>query len=311
MAQKWTYMAIGCVILVLICFTLFQTDTIPVEPTLMPSKALSRSGVAQLRSSPRKVSPQVVATIHTTTEAKVHATDTAPLAQTTPHRRERCEKCRTQFDSAGGTGYPPVAFPGPKGDMISPSMFRDMADYVISWPFAHFGESVYQVAPDDLDHCLPPVPVVYWQPDGTKVAEITRRVNTFPKPFILVTGQSAYSVPSQYPGVLSSPRLLRWFGQYNDMLPVHPKFTPIPVGLNCWEHCTAVEQVLANRQRSEGAVPPRKKLFIVNFTTKTHPERSRIKDMFCKGRLSKETSCNDWVGLTCTICHVPAYGSPA
>ena len=178
-------------------------------------------------------------------------------------------------------------------------MFRDMSDYVISWPWAHFGESVNQLPLLELDHCLPAVPIVYWQPDRSPegVAAITQRVVSFPKPFILVTGQSDNPVPSRFPDVLSSPQLLRWFGQNNDMLPPHPKFTPIPIGLNCWEHCAAMERYLATRE-SGVDLTPTKKTFLVNFSPRTDARRATIRELFCdSSELAADTTCVQWVCL--------------
>lgn len=218
---------------------------------------------------------------------------------TADSKRQPCRECRILFNRDNDTGYPPVAFRGRKADFVSPSMFRDMADYVISWPWAHFDESVNQLPLSDLDHCLPAVPVVYWQPSGSPedVAAITQRVVSFPKPFILITGQSDNPVPTRFPDVLSSPQLLRWFGQNNDMLPPHPKFTPIPIGLNCWEHCAAMERYLATRE-SDVDLTPTKKTFLVNFSPRTDARRATIRELFCdSSELAADTTCVQWVCL--------------
>lgn len=212
-----------------------------------------------------------------------------------------CHQCRTVFNRDDGTGYPPVAFRGRMANLVSPSMFRDMADYVISWPWSHFGESVYRLPLRDLNRCLPAVPIVYWKADGSPkhVAAITRRVISFPKPFILITGQSDTPVPSRFPDVLSSPQLLRWFGQNNDMLPLHPKFTPIPIGLNCWEHCTAMERYLTARKPGVDATP--KKTFLVNFSPNTDAKRGKIRALLCNSELSTNTTCVNWVRTCCEL----------
>ena len=75
-------------------------------------------------------------------------------------------------------------------------MFRDFADYVLSWPFAHFEEDVYLADFKETKHCLAPVPIFYWQTNKNKIPELDRILRSFGREFILVTGQSDYPVPS-------------------------------------------------------------------------------------------------------------------
>jgi hypothetical protein len=74
--------------------------------------------------------------------------------------------------AGGGLGYPGVAFPhsalvlgagggrsddagqaGQVGDLVCPSTFRDMADFVVDFPFAHFGERVHIPAIAKVAQC--------------------------------------------------------------------------------------------------------------------------------------------------------------
>ena len=70
--------------------------------------------------------------------------------------------CRNRF--APKVGYSRVAFDGFIGELVCPSMFRDLTDYVINWPFAHFEEDVYFAKSlSAAKKCLAPVPLIYWQ----------------------------------------------------------------------------------------------------------------------------------------------------
>ena len=64
--------------------------------------------------------------------------------------------CKWIFQSAG-RGYPSVAVPEAFADYVCPSMFRDMSDYVFSWPYNHFSENVSIQSPDSMTELLPPV----------------------------------------------------------------------------------------------------------------------------------------------------------
>lgn len=147
--------------------------------------------------------------------------------------------------------------------------------------------------------------------------------------FILLTGQSAWPVGKDYESILALPNLVRWFGQNNNKLPLHPKFTPIPVGLNCFEHGNALETFIAQRKEvSEGLIfavrlhafaftfaksffltpsplpplshqPPKKedKVFYVNFSLGTNGGREKVRNQFCEGNLKEYTDCISWGGL--------------
>jgi hypothetical protein len=42
--------------------------------------------------------------------------------------------------------------------------------------------------------------------------------------------------------VLNDPNLVHWFAQNGDV--VHSKLSPIPIGLNCFEHAPEMDQAL-------------------------------------------------------------------
>ncbi|GMH87796.1 hypothetical protein TrVE_jg2838 [Triparma verrucosa] len=174
-------------------------------------------------------------------------------------------------------------------------MFRDLTDYVLTWPFAHFEEDVYFAKSlSAAKKCLAPVPLIYWQTNKNKIRELHRLLQDFGDEFILLTGQSAWPVGKDYESILDLPNLVRWFGQNNNKLPLHPKFTPIPVGLNCFEHGNALETFIAQRKE-----PPKKedKVFYVNFSLGTNGGREKVRNQFCEGNLKEYTDCISWGGL--------------
>ena len=70
-------------------------------------------------------------------------------------------QCKWTYDEATG-GYPPVANDGRRdlANYVCPSMFRDMSDYVYSWPYAHFSEhDVWVADPLLASQNLPPVSI--------------------------------------------------------------------------------------------------------------------------------------------------------
>ena len=186
-------------------------------------------------------------------------------------------------------------------------MFRDMADFVLAWPFEHFREDVFPTLPaNKYARCLPPVPVIYWQPSEN--VDLKRILAEWPTDFILATGQADTAVPSAYGDILDNPKLVRWFGQNNDLAPTHPKFTSIPIGLNCWTHGEAMTLFyegaggLAGVQSIEKATD---KLFFVNFSSRTDVIRDQIRKDFCtltegKPPLALQTLCFEWAGVTKT-----------
>jgi hypothetical protein len=180
-------------------------------------------------------------------------------------------------------------------------MFRDLSDYVWKWPFSHFKESVSTVDPPLAAKCLPQVPIVYAHA-GTQDALAQWVKTTLRRPYILVTGQSDWSV-SRSKGVLSDPFLVKWFAQNADVS--HQKLAQIPIGLNCFEHAPEMHQALQalrekqtqlQQQQLEGSSeapsssspPSRPHLVLVNFGN-THSSRKKVWEHFCgKGSPNKE-----------------------
>ena len=202
--------------------------------------------------------------------------------------------CRNRF--VPNVGYPRVAFDGFIGELVCPSMFRDLTDYVLTWPFAHFEEDVYFAESlSTAKKCLAPVPLIYWQTvsNKNKIRELHQMLQDFGE-FILLTGQSDSPVDKDYESILALPNLVRWFGQNNNKIPLHPKFTPIPIGLNCFEHGNALETFIAQREEVR---KKEDKVFYVNFSLSTNGGREKVRSQFCEGNLKEYTDCISWGGL--------------
>ena len=193
--------------------------------------------------------------------------------------------CRTPWRAPHG--YPGVAKRGGEGQLLCPSMFRDMCDYVYDWPYDHFNEVVFLPGFADVVACLPAVPFIYAQP-GPPTERFAKYMlpllERAGKKFVFVTGQSAYGVPLKPGGVqqiLASPALIRWFGQYPNA--EHAKFEPLPVGLNCFEHAPELFRTLQQIGTYKQLVSPEHKssLLMVNFSPKTNPIRKKLIHKYC------------------------------
>ena len=101
-------------------------------------------------------------------------------------------------------------------------------------------------------------------------------------PFVLVTHNSDHSAPGKYHTFLDSDKVIHWFGQNCDLSEIHPKFTPIPIGL-------------ANfRMRPTGEfVPHSNQPLLLEFSKKSEmlsqkEHGSRISKIFANFHLSKD-----------------------
>jgi hypothetical protein len=227
------------------------------------------------------------------------ALETAPRVRgaTTSECAAACStawaSCSTPASTAAQSvcGYPGVAFTGALEAFVCPSMFRDLADFVWSFPFGWFNESDIRVAARDVAaRCLPPVPIIYTQTESSHTGSLTEWSRTlFKRPYILISGQSDFPNPSTMRGILSDPFLVRWYGQNADA--THAKFTPLPIGLNCFEHAPEMAAVLSGFAAGAGFPVKREdKLALVNFGT-THPGRGVARAYFCAPPRSTWASC--------------------
>ena len=89
------------------------------------------------------------------------------------------------------------------------------------------------------------VPIIYSHVDFVRRGELAPFLRQVVRqPYILVTGQSDYAIPSTEHSkeILRDRNLVPWFAQNNDE--GHAKITPIPIGLNCFEHAPEMDEVL-------------------------------------------------------------------
>ena len=90
-------------------------------------------------------------------------------------------------------------------------MFRDLSDYVWSWPFVHFKETAATAPPAVAAKCLPPTPIIYVKSDFLpQFAEYASRV--LKRPYVLLTGQS--DRPASKGGgaeIAKSKLLVKWY----------------------------------------------------------------------------------------------------
>jgi len=147
-----------------------------------------------------------------------------------------------------------------------------MSDYVIGWPWQHFGESSQVADMETAIECMSPVPVVYVKTDA--IAQVRSLVNKGID-LIVITGQSDFCPTGSAPDLIDSPHILRWYAQ--SPCTTHPKLEAVPIGLNCFEHAPEMARFLASRP--DPRPEPTKDLF-VNFGD-TYPTRSETRSILC------------------------------
>ena len=160
-------------------------------------------------------------------------------------------------------------------EFICPSNLRNLADYVLKWPFAHFKEEREVVVPpwdDGLTRCLLPGSIVYTQPTfcdwgraakdaqdrpcGENDAPCLRLFHPMDSPLhtpiILMTGQSDWAA-AEFCGLAinpdtqtAHPNLIHWFAQNGNIKP-HPAFSLLPIGINCFEMARQLRHLLVQR----------------------------------------------------------------
>lgn len=120
--------------------------------------------------------------------------------------------------------------------------------------------------------------------------------------------QFRYPPPPPPPPLKLRTTLARrwWFGQngdlpYDDSSVIAKKFTPIPIGLNCYDQGAAMEEFYRKfYYNNDYAIAKHEKLlFFVNFSVRTNEKlRSRVKRVFCEdnNEYSMRSRCVDWSG---------------
>ena len=147
----------------------------------------------------------------------------------------------SRAQSAAGTDW---------SSYISPTSFRDMADWVY-WRHdavipAH--DRIRAVNESVAIPCLAPSSVIYVQ--TTMLLKFFNDVH--PKlrsPYFLITGSADQETPASgvhwlddVSGDGATPKLLHWFGQNGNS--AHPRFTQLPIGINYHEMGDALDQTL-------------------------------------------------------------------
>ncbi len=119
-------------------------------------------------------------------------------------------------------------------EFICSQNFRNMADWVYAWPESLFDEYV-ETSIDKSTVIVPNLPhgsIIFIKTDGvpsffSKIYPYLQNI------FVLITGQSDYSVPGDYLYYLekSDTKIIHWFGQNGNIdMSINKRFTHIPIG---------------------------------------------------------------------------------
>ncbi|KKQ48839.1 MAG: hypothetical protein US69_C0013G0016 [candidate division TM6 bacterium GW2011_GWF2_38_10] len=89
---------------------------------------------------------------------------------------------------------------------------------------------------------------------------------TLRHPVILITQNSDLPAPGKFAHYLDHPNIIHWFGQNCDIKPLHPKFTPIPIGLGNpqWKNGKTKIHDAFLKELAENSDWPRKNLIYIN-----------------------------------------------
>ncbi len=119
-------------------------------------------------------------------------------------------------------------------EFICPQNFRNMADWVYAWPEYLFDEHLETSInkPTVNTPNLPDGSIIYIKTDGIPsfFSKIYPRLQN---KFVLISGQSDYSVPGIYLQYLekSDSKIIHWFGQNGNIdMSTNKRFTHIPIG---------------------------------------------------------------------------------
>ena len=162
-----------------------------------------------------------------------------------------------------------------------------MAQIVYEWPWGHFAtDSVDFWKPDDAAGCVEGVITVYSKIDEKFHTPLIKFLSRLQKKFILITGQGGSPATRELHSQLSKlSNFIHWFGQNGEF--ENPTFSPIPVGINCFEHGDALMKALKSSPNQH--LP--KKLVLVAFSTHTHPSRKNVYDYFCTNNRFTWVTC--------------------
>lgn len=179
-------------------------------------------------------------------------------------------------------------------EFVCASVFRDMADYVVAWPYQHFGDTAFTPPFSEIVDCLPPGAIIFSQTGPGVTQFCNEMLPRMTKPFVFLTGQSDYNPTEWCPSLLDHPLLIRWFAQNADQ--VHDKMRPLPFGLNCYEHAPEMKMFLTWKSKYNELGDFRAgKLGLVNFGVSTHGSRVTTRATLCRPDTVSYIHCHEKV----------------
>jgi hypothetical protein len=165
-----------------------------------------------------------------------------------------------------------------KRNYISGSGFRKIADFVI--------DMASQRLPNPAD--VGPGSIFFVQACFLDFFFL-KILPTLLHPIILITHYSDDPAPGNFAAFLDDPKLIRWFGQNCDIKPLHPKFTPIPIGLanpDCKNGKPNIYENLLDQLEHEANAQPRINRLYINFVL-SHVARNSLPELFANNKLAE------------------------
>lgn len=195
------------------------------------------------------------------------------------------------------TSEPPMrVLKGEAANYVTSGMFRDLADYVQAFPYAHFNEP-FAVDTVERISCLRPAPIIF----SARLENIMDAafLDRFPGSVIVITTQTDGD-PTQFVQLLDHKNLFRWFAA-NWSGKLHPKLEQIPLGLcypiqppivkfNSYSTVTDMTSFLGSQSLSAAGVVSTK-LLALNWGGNTHPHRNEIWQHFCNAKRVPWATC--------------------
>ncbi|CAF1258139.1 unnamed protein product [Adineta ricciae] len=172
---------------------------------------------------------------------------TPPCAFTCPYKRSLTSK-KLIFDQSHYVKH--------FSEFVCPQNFRNLADWVFGWPDWAFAEQTQSVINGRyLAPCLPSGSILYVKADFLN--QFFGGIYPYLRnQFVLITSQGDLSVPQEHLAYLhdKKSKIIHWFGQNANIQPSQSlRFTPIPIGINCFEMANSLQEVY--RQIPNNTVP--------------------------------------------------------
>jgi hypothetical protein len=160
---------------------------------------------------------------------------------------------------------------------ISGSAFRKVADFVL--------DMASQRPPNPTE--VGPGSIFFVQPCFLDFF-FTEILPTLTYPVIIITHNSDDPAPGNYAKFLDNPKIIRWFGQNCDVNPLHPKFTPIPIGIanqECKNGKINIYENFLDQLEKETPAQPRINRLYINWVT-SHEARVSLSNLFKNNKLA-------------------------